>query len=302
METRPGAACRLGRTRWRGLRGRGLWPGRGRQRGPRRRADSSSRRGTAQRPGAGALAEPPGRVLQQSPPLLQQLLAPPLPPPLQLLPQRPPRAPAPPAADPPRASAPPPRGRGAASTSRAHGRPAPPQKPGARGALAAAPAPAARRRLGPHSNAARSPGARGRLAPRALPIPSGLLAWETPPDLPALCGGLVTSAPPGTSQIRAEAGRPVPQLREQASPGTRRAPVGPPGTRGPRVLGETARLERLGSPYASALTGVLFFLNSRVHLSNMTPPTLTRRCPLRNPVTLDFLKVFKPFLQLRIIS
>lgn len=212
METGSGAASRLGCTGGRGRRWRGRRPGPRWQRGPRRRrAGSSSTQCTAWRLRAGAPAARPGRVQEQPPPLLQQLLALLPPPLLQLLPQPPPWARAPPAADPPLAAAPPPWGRGAAPACPARGRPARPQQPGARGALAAGPAPDPRRRrrggLGAHFNVARSPSAGG--APRSPPPPRpiGALGLGDPsPDVLALCGGPVITAAPGTSQIRREAG------------------------------------------------------------------------------------------------
>lgn len=286
METRPGAASRLGRTRGRGRRGRGRRPGPWRQRGPWRlpagSGSSSSTQRTARCLRAGAPAARPGRVQEQPPPLLQQLLALLPPPLLQLLPQPPPRARAPPAANPPLAAAPPPRGRSPASASRARRRPARPQQPGARRALAAAPPPAPgprRRRLGAHFNTARGPGAQGRLAPRPLPIPSGPLAWG--PPAPALCGGLVTGAAPGTSQIRGEAGRPV-------APACESVPPREPALLGRAALRATsARLRVPGDTRAGdaernrpfgvrRLSGCLhserlfiFFFNSGVPLSNL---------------------------------
>lgn len=257
METRPGAASRLGRTRWRGRRGRRRRPGPGRQRGPGRRrpGGSSSTQSTARRLRTGAPAARPRLVQEQPPPPLQQLLAVLPPPLLQLLPQPPPRARAPPAVDPPLAAAPPPRGRGTASASRARGRPARPQQPGTRGSLTAAllPTPGPRRRcrrLGAHFNAARGPRARGRLAPRPLPIPSGLLAWGLPSPTPRLC--VLASSPP-LHVTNPGRGRPVAPAFESEPP------------REPALLGR-ASPERVfgqagcGAEQASALPETFHFL------------------------------------------
>lgn len=208
METRPGAASRLGHTLRQSQLECSRHPGSRWQRGPGWQpvvCNSSSGRSnkrTARSLRTGAATARPQRVQQQPPPLLQQLL-PLLPPPLlQLLPQPPPRARASPAAEPPGAAAPPPSGRGYPPPGRARGRPARPQQPGARRAIAACPPPRPRRCLSAHFNAA---GSRGARAPggASLPVPSPSRRDSRPgvllPDRPALCGGPVTATASGTS-------------------------------------------------------------------------------------------------------
>lgn len=157
-------------------------------------------------------------------------------------------------------------------------------------------------------NAARSPGGRGRLARHPSPIPSGLLAWETPAPTTRLY--VVAPSPPlsGTSQIPGEAGRPAghSQLLERASPESRRLPPGsrPAGPHEPcappaGLSGEPAGSESSDSRDASTARDLNVVFSERC--SSFQPVCAQpnwQACPLRNPVALDFLNFLSCFSNL----
>ena len=148
----------------------------------------------------------------------------------------------------------------------------------------------------------------GRLAPHPLPIPLGLLAWETPAPTTLLC--VVAPSPPLPRHVT-NPGRGPPtgssQLGEGASPGSHRQPPGsrPTGPREscaptPGRSGEPARCEARDSRDASPAND-LYVLSSQWSSSfqPVSPPSwqafssAESCCP-------GFLRRFKPFLQLGI--
>ena len=152
------------------------------------------------------------------------------------------------------------------------------------------------------------PGARGRLAPHPLPIPLGLLAWETPAPTTLLC--VVAPSPPLPRHVT-NPGRGPPtgssQLGEGASPGSHRQPPGsrPAGPREsceptPGRSGEPARSEAGDSRDASPAKDL--YVLSLEWSSSFQPvsphPSWQAFFPLQNPVALDFLDVLSRFSNL----